>query len=213
MIAATLASSRAYSVPVYSRPVKRHPSAACTSSVSALLRSRQHLAPKDCVHASLIALALGFEPSKHIGVEPRRYLLLDRLIEPSTLGGLPEILCQRRGITIVDTAIRHRLQGIQLGLLCLGQGGQIARIELEADGISVFLLHNVVFPFDRLFGPKRSDEDTSELQSLMRFSYAVFCLNTKYKFTPYTRAALPNDLDFHKQQFVILKLSMLACVC
>src|SRR3546814_18261102 len=38
----------------------------------------QHLAPKDCVHASLIALALGFEPSKHIGVEPRRYLLLDR---------------------------------------------------------------------------------------------------------------------------------------
>src|SRR3546814_5752495 len=80
------------------------------SSVSALLRSRQHLAPKDCVHASLIALALGFEPSKHIGVEPRRYLLLDRLIEPSTLGGLPEILCQRRGITIVDTAIRHRLQ-------------------------------------------------------------------------------------------------------
>src|SRR3546814_6256580 len=72
----------------------------------------------------------------------------------STLGGLPEILCQRRGITIVDTAIRHRLQGIQLGLPCLGQGGQIARIELEADGISVFLLHNVVFPFDRLFGPK-----------------------------------------------------------
>src|SRR3546814_523698 len=129
-------------------------SAACTSSVSALLRSRQHLAPKDCVHASLIALALGFEPSKHIGVEPRRYLLLDRLIEPSTLGGLPEILCQRRGITIVDTAIRHRLQGIQLGLLCLGQGGQIARIELEAYGISVLLLHNVVFPFDRLFGPK-----------------------------------------------------------
>src|SRR3546814_1084020 len=144
--------------------------------LSALLRSRQHLAPKDCVHTSLIALALGFEPSKHIGVEPRRYLLLDRLIEPSTLGGLPEILCQRRGITIVDTAIRHRLQGIQLGLLCLGQGGQIARIELEADGISVFLLHNVVFPFDRLF---RSEEHTSELQSLMRISYAVFCLKKK----------------------------------
>src|SRR3546814_1368892 len=82
-----------------------------------------------CSSDLLIALALGFEPSKHIGVEPRRYLLLDRLIEPSTLGGLPEILCQRRGITIVDTAIRHRLQGIQLGLLCLGQGGQIARIE------------------------------------------------------------------------------------
>src|SRR3546814_6606154 len=113
---------------IHLRPARQ----ACRRSFAA-----QHLAPKDCVHASLIALALGFEPSKHIGVEPRRYLLLDRLIEPSTLGGLPEILCQRRGITIVDTAIRHRLPGIQLGLLCLGQGGQIVRIELEADGISV----------------------------------------------------------------------------
>src|SRR3546814_19138043 len=101
------------------------PSAACTSSVSALLRSRQHLAPKDCVHASLIALALGFAPSKHIGVEPRRYLLLDRLIEPSKLGGLPAIICQRRGITIVDADIRHRLKGLQPGLLCLGNGGKI----------------------------------------------------------------------------------------
>src|SRR3546814_8515263 len=27
--------------------------------------------------------------------------------------------------------------------------------------------------------PKRSEEHTSELQSLMRLSYAVFCLNTK----------------------------------
>src|SRR3546814_9789304 len=124
---------------------RRHTRCALVTGVQtcALPICRQHLAPKDCVHASLIALALGFEPSKHIGVEPRRYLLLDRLIEPSTLGGLPEILCQRRGITIVDTAIRHRLQGIQLGLLCLGHGGPLARIELEAEGISVFLLHTV----------------------------------------------------------------------
>src|SRR3546814_9412707 len=28
------------------------------------------------------------------------------------------------------------------------------------------------------FGPGRSDEHTSELQALMRISYAVFCLNT-----------------------------------
>src|SRR3546814_5103655 len=28
-------------------------------------------------------------------------------------------------------------------------------------------------------GPARSEEHTSELQSLMRISYAVFCLNTK----------------------------------
>src|SRR3546814_5278435 len=29
------------------------------------------------------------------------------------------------------------------------------------------------------FGPKRSEEHTSELQSLMRISYAVFCLKKK----------------------------------
>src|SRR3546814_3860966 len=32
--------------------------------------------------------------------------------------------------------------------------------------------------YDMLFGP-RSEEHTSELQSLMRISYAVFCLNKK----------------------------------
>src|SRR3546814_6360910 len=31
--------------------------------------------------------------------------------------------------------------------------------------------------------PKRSEEHTSELQSLMRISYAVFCLKKKLRFT------------------------------
>src|SRR3546814_9133415 len=34
-------------------------------------------------------------------------------------------------------------------------------------------------------GRKRSEEHTSELQSLMRISYAVFCLQTKKKMKPY----------------------------
>src|SRR3546814_3059672 len=34
------------------------------------------------------------------------------------------------------------------------------------------------FPF---LGPRRSEEHTSELQSLMRISYAVFCLKKKNK--------------------------------
>src|SRR3546814_2315583 len=33
----------------------------------------------------------------------------------------------------------------------------------------------------RLFGEARSEEHTSELQSLMRISYAVFCLKKKKK--------------------------------
>src|SRR3546814_5134792 len=32
---------------------------------------------------------------------------------------------------------------------------------------------------DEIFGPVRSEEHTSELQSLMRISYAVFCLKKK----------------------------------
>src|SRR3546814_4112116 len=39
------------------------------------------------------------------------------------------------------------------------------------------------------FGPARSEEHTSELQSLMRISYAVFCLKKKkqIKITQYSR--------------------------
>src|SRR3546814_8529484 len=36
-----------------------------------------------------------------------------------------------------------------------------------------------VFSGSLLYGPVRSDEHTSEPQSLMRISYAVFCLNKK----------------------------------
>src|SRR3546814_16574768 len=36
---------------------------------------------------------------------------------------------------------------------------------------------------DRLYGDERSEEHTSELQSLMRISYAVFCLKKKMKHT------------------------------
>src|SRR3546814_10057167 len=39
----------------------------------------------------------------------------------------------------------------------------------------------------------RSEEHTSELQSLMRISYAVFCLKKKKKHTP------PNHTNIHNQ--------------
>src|SRR3546814_5752453 len=53
-----------------------------------------------------------------------------------------------------------------------------ARIEL---GYEVESHQALLFPLRRLVG--RSEEHTSELQSLMRISYAVFCLNTKKKHT------------------------------
>src|SRR3546814_9724002 len=45
------------------------------------------------------------------------------------------------------------------------------------------------------FIPTRSEEHTSELQSLMRISYAVFCLKKKKKPTP-----LINQKQIHKTE-------------
>src|SRR3546814_1506684 len=39
--------------------------------------------------------------------------------------------------------------------------------------------HAPVLPLERMVGHTRSEEHTSELQSLMRISYAVFCLQKK----------------------------------
>src|SRR3546814_8304382 len=38
---------------------------------------------------------------------------------------------------------------------------------------------------------RRSEEHTSELQSLIRISYAVFCLKKKITYTTYTKSAQP----------------------
>src|SRR3546814_5607170 len=42
--------------------------------------------------------------------------------------------------------------------------------EIDRDALALFLRHNAIRP----------EEHTSELQSLMRRSYAVFCLTNKY---------------------------------
>src|SRR3546814_2337511 len=49
---------------------------------------------------------------------------------------------------------------------------------VERGGIGVRALDQAVQPAHRL-APFRSEEHTSELQSLMRISYAVFCLKKK----------------------------------
>src|SRR3546814_9520838 len=46
--------------------------------------------------------------------------------------------------------------------------------------------------------PHRSEEHTSELQSLMRISYAVFCLKTKRKNNQYDRETEP-EANTHRE--------------
>src|SRR3546814_10622814 len=58
---------------------------------------------------------------------------------------------------------------------------QVARL---ADGEGVALLYSIMHesrPTTGVWIAERSEEHTSELQSLMRISYAVFCLKKKKK--------------------------------
>src|SRR3546814_3043569 len=73
-------------------------------------------------------------------------------------------------------------------------GQRIREVEVRDDG-SVWLLT------DGEDG--RSEEHTSELQSLMRISYAVFCLKKKKNIThKYTAITQVNTVDQVKQQHI-----------
>src|SRR3546814_9483154 len=54
-----------------------------------------------------------------------------------------------------------------------------------------------VFPSDR--NPRRSEEHTSELQSLMRISYAVFCLKKKKQKTTNKKTSSHNKIASTQQ--------------
>src|SRR3546814_2885651 len=61
----------------------------------------------------------------------------------------------------IGTVTRGEVGGIEASTVLLDEAGREVRIG------------------DRLIAVDRSEEHTSELQSLMRISYAVFCLKTK----------------------------------
>src|SRR3546814_2863316 len=58
----------------------------------------------------------------------------------------------------------------------------VASILKFAIGLWLALLLNRHLPFKSFFRAIRSEEHTSELQSLMRISYAVFCLKKKKQY-------------------------------
>src|SRR3546814_7682899 len=76
-----------------------------------------------------------------------------------------------------DTISTDWLQATQRGL-CLSpmrqmQEGPVVQSYSEADAVIAFIQKQL------RRGANRSEEHTSELQSLMRISYAVFCLKKK----------------------------------
>src|SRR3546814_7938673 len=106
------------------------------------------------------------------------------------LAKVPRIVTSRRRTTAGASAasvsisvgpsfmLRESPVGVQLNWYYIGYRFPIKRYVAP---IPVFTIHHLRrSPYrasDRQNGEERSEEHTSELQSLMRISYAVFCLN------------------------------------
>src|SRR3546814_7434178 len=73
-------------------------------------------------------------------------------------------------------AVGRQPLGVLRGVLGIGIGIEIRQVRVRivfVDALDIADAH----------GHERSEEHTSELQSLMRISYAVFCLKKKQKYT------------------------------
>src|SRR3546814_8318019 len=64
-----------------------------------------------------------------------------------------------------------------------GEGGRVDAVEtcdvVAQDRLRLLVAQLGGVLVEQLLGPRRSEEHASELQSLMRISYAVFCLKKK----------------------------------
>src|SRR3546814_7162121 len=76
---------------------------------------------------------------------------------------------------------RYRPGSVVRPLVRNCKGGHARPYRRAWDGPDVLLKGRNAHPPSRLFRDARSEEHTSELQSLMRISYAVFCLKKKKK--------------------------------
>src|SRR3546814_4126012 len=100
---------------------------------------------------------------------------------------------RRPAVEGIATCLRQgaiRRQSLHLGLQPWPQGSQLREGQLLANPASLIGRRSLDIPFDReqfadphdrfsRYRRWRSEEHTSELQSLMRISYAVFCLKKK----------------------------------
>src|SRR3546814_2934867 len=75
------------------------------------------------------------------------------------------------GIGEIAEGHQHRARGAVLQMPDIAKGGR----EIDRPGH----VQHVGEPAEELVSVERSEEHTSELQSLMRISYAVFCLKHK----------------------------------
>src|SRR3546814_1525558 len=112
----------------------------------------------------MIAMALAGEPDLLIADEPTT--ALDATVQAQILALLQEI---RRDTGMAMVLISHDLGVVAENVerVCVMYAGRLVE---EAPAAALFARPR-----------HRSEEHTSELQSLMRISYAVFCLKKKKK--------------------------------
>src|SRR3546814_2531333 len=92
-------------------------------------------------------------------------------------------LIQSNTIRTITRELRIAIaNGFTLGVL-IGLGVYIIYREPELSGViaAAMVINNLIAGLSGILVP-RSEEHTSELQSLMRISYAVFCLKKKKKY-------------------------------
>src|SRR3546814_2567510 len=97
------------------------------------------------------------------------------------------MLSRTHGQTASPTTVGKEIANVVARLQ--RQGEQLAAVSLSGKingAVGNYNAHVAAYPdvdwpaFARRFVESRSEEHTSELQSLMRISYAVFCLKTKH---------------------------------
>src|SRR3546814_2286922 len=92
-------------------------------------------------------------------------------------------------VTVVaPTTVETVTRGRSLGKLAVG--GRIVRPDGGAIGFRHAFLRALLGVLELWFTLGRSEEHTSELQSLMRISYAVFCLTTHTEMVTRSRSTL-----------------------
>src|SRR3546814_4870244 len=80
----------------------------------------------------------------------------------------------------IDVLLRHGVPSVRPDDVLTGLR-QVAELETTAGGVLLTRVAQGPLLEDGTIGDPRSEEHTSELQSLMRISYAVFCLKKKKK--------------------------------
>src|SRR3546814_3978490 len=126
---------------------------------------------------ALVNRGLGSPPARRRGSKPEQ-----RADDPGDPESPP---ARRRGSKPAATARRLTAKGVAscaeawIETGCGATGGCARRVASCAEA---WIETSTCWPTRRMSGvASRSEEHTSELQSLMRISYAVFCLKTKKK--------------------------------